>query len=152
MSTATRPGPAAGPGRGRPGGPMRGPMGGGPMGGGLGMPVEKPANFRETLRRVLGLLHPERLIVGAVLVLALTSVAFAVAGPKLLGNATNVLLLSTGGVAALAPILGIADPEDMSDPLPQALILTAIVITFGSSRRVGVCAAKNRATATSTSA
>jgi multicomponent Na+:H+ antiporter subunit C len=58
-------------------------------------------------------------------------------GFLLLGNATNVLLLSTGGVAALAPILGLAgseaDPEDMSDPLPQALILTAIVITFGLS-------------------
>ena len=49
----------------------------------------------------------------------------------LLGNATNLLLLSAGGAPGLAPILGYADPEDMSDPLPQALILTAIVITFG---------------------
>jgi ATP-binding cassette subfamily B multidrug efflux pump len=88
VSTATRPGAPAGfgPGRGRPGGPM-----GGPMGGGLGMPVEKPANFRATLRRVLWLLRPERATVGAVIALALTSVAFAVAGPKLLGNATNIL-------------------------------------------------------------
>jgi multicomponent Na+:H+ antiporter subunit C len=54
-------------------------------------------------------------------------------GFLLLGNATNVLLLSAGGVAGLAPILGIADPGEMSDPLPQALILTAIVITFGVS-------------------
>jgi ATP-binding cassette subfamily B multidrug efflux pump len=86
-STTTRPGAPGGfgPGRGRPGGPMGGPMGG------LGMPVEKPANFRGTLRRVLQLLRPERVTVGAVIVLALTSVAFAVAGPKLLGNATNIL-------------------------------------------------------------
>jgi multicomponent Na+:H+ antiporter subunit C len=54
-------------------------------------------------------------------------------GFLLLGNATNLLLLSTGGPGGLAPILGYADPEDMSDPLPQALILTAIVITFGVS-------------------
>jgi multicomponent Na+:H+ antiporter subunit C len=27
--------------------------------------------------------------------------------------------------------VGIAGPDEMSDPLPQALILTAIVITFG---------------------
>ena len=54
-------------------------------------------------------------------------------GFLLLGNATNVLLLSTGGYAGLAPILGLGDPADMSDPLPQALILTAIVITFGLS-------------------
>jgi multicomponent Na+:H+ antiporter subunit C len=52
-------------------------------------------------------------------------------GFLLLGNATNLLLLSSGGPAGVAPILGYGDPEDMSDPLPQALILTAIVITFG---------------------
>jgi multicomponent Na+:H+ antiporter subunit C len=54
-------------------------------------------------------------------------------GFLLLGNATNLLLLSTGGPAGLAPILGYSEPEDMNDPLPQALILTAIVITFGVS-------------------
>jgi multicomponent Na+:H+ antiporter subunit C len=52
-------------------------------------------------------------------------------GFLLLGNATNLLLLSSGGYRGLAPILGYAEPEEMSDPLPQALILTAIVITFG---------------------
>ena len=52
-------------------------------------------------------------------------------GFLLLGNATNLLLLSAGGPSGLAPILGYAEPEEMSDPLPQALILTAIVITFG---------------------
>jgi multicomponent Na+:H+ antiporter subunit C len=54
-------------------------------------------------------------------------------GFLLLGNATNVLLLSTGGPRGLAPILGYAEPDEMSDPLPQAFILTAIVITFGIS-------------------
>ncbi|MEX5718322.1 Na(+)/H(+) antiporter subunit C [Geodermatophilus maliterrae] len=54
-------------------------------------------------------------------------------GFVLLGNATNLLLLSTGGPSGLAPILGYSDPEEINDPLPQALILTAIVITFGVS-------------------
>jgi multicomponent Na+:H+ antiporter subunit C len=54
-------------------------------------------------------------------------------GFLLMGNATNLLLLSTGGPGGLAPILGYAEPEEMSDPLPQAFILTAIVITFGVS-------------------
>ena len=54
-------------------------------------------------------------------------------GFLLLGNATNLLVLSSGGPAGLAPILGYSDPEQISDPLPQALILTAIVITFGVS-------------------
>ena len=57
-------------------------------------------------------------------------------GFLLLGNATNVLLLSTGGLAALAPILGFAEPEQMSDPLPQALILTAIHISIAASWHV----------------
>ena len=54
-------------------------------------------------------------------------------GFLLLGNATNLLLLSTGGPAGLAPILGYSDADEINDPLPQALILTAIVITFGIS-------------------
>ncbi|WNV76108.1 Na(+)/H(+) antiporter subunit C [Geodermatophilus sp. DSM 44513] len=54
-------------------------------------------------------------------------------GFVLLGNATNLLLLSSGGPAGLAPILGYSDPEQINDPLPQALVLTAIVITFGVS-------------------
>jgi multicomponent Na+:H+ antiporter subunit C len=54
-------------------------------------------------------------------------------GFLLLGNATNLLLLETGGPAGLAPILGYAVPAEMSDPLPEALILTAIVITFAAS-------------------
>jgi multicomponent Na+:H+ antiporter subunit C len=61
------------------------------------------------------------------------SLTRVVLGFLLLGNATNLLLLSTGGPAGLAPILGYSDPEQISDPLPQALILTAIVITFGVS-------------------
>ena len=54
-------------------------------------------------------------------------------GFLLLGDATNLLLLSTGGPAGLAPILGYSDPQGINDPLPQALVLTAIVITFGVS-------------------
>jgi multicomponent Na+:H+ antiporter subunit C len=52
-------------------------------------------------------------------------------GILLLGNATNVLLISAGGAAGKPPIVGRAAPEEMSDPLAQALVLTAIVITLG---------------------
>lgn len=52
-------------------------------------------------------------------------------GIVLLGNGVNLLLLATAGARGKAPIYepGI-DPADYTDPLPQALILTAIVITF----------------------
>jgi multisubunit Na+/H+ antiporter MnhC subunit len=48
----------------------------------------------------------------------------------LVGNATNLLLLSTAGRAGEPPIGSPADPARVSDPLPQALVLTAIVITL----------------------
>lgn len=51
-------------------------------------------------------------------------------GVLVLGNATNLLLLSAGGAAGRAPFVGASTPADMSDPLAQAMILTAIVITL----------------------
>ena len=54
-----------------------------------------------------------------------------VLGLGLLSNGTHLLLLSTGGLeAGAAPVLS-ADTGTVVDPLPQALILTAIVIAFG---------------------
>ncbi|WP_292830717.1 Na(+)/H(+) antiporter subunit C [Microbacterium sp.] len=55
-------------------------------------------------------------------------------GFLLLGNATNLFLLIVMGQPGEAPFFGAAaSPEEMSDPLPQALTLTAIVITFAVS-------------------
>ena len=52
-------------------------------------------------------------------------------GFLLLGNATNLLLMIVMGVPGNAPFFG--TEGEMSDPLPQALTLTAIVITFAVS-------------------
>jgi ATP-binding cassette subfamily B protein len=52
-------------------------------------PVQKPANFKASFRRLLDRLAPERMLVVLVIALAVVSVAFAVVGPKILGNATN---------------------------------------------------------------
>jgi ATP-binding cassette subfamily B multidrug efflux pump len=51
----------------------------------------KPKNFRASLRRLMGRLRPERRLIAIVLVLGVVSVVFAVIGPKILGNATNIL-------------------------------------------------------------
>lgn len=72
--------------------------GGGPgPAGGMGVPGEKAMDFRGTLRRFVGALRPERVPVAAVLVLGVASVALAVAGPKLLGTATNVIFAGVVG-------------------------------------------------------
>lgn len=56
-----------------------------------------------------------------------------VLGFILLGHGTNLLLLVAGGSPGRPPVLRgeEADPAGMADPLPQAMALTAIVITFG---------------------
>ena len=52
-------------------------------------------------------------------------------GIILVGNGVNLLILAAGGRSGLAPLYEEGTPaEDYADPLPQALILTAIVITF----------------------
>lgn len=55
-----------------------------------------------------------------------------VIGLGVLGHGANLLLLMAGGRAGRAPILG-DGTGPYADPLPQALALTAIVITFGVS-------------------
>lgn len=54
-------------------------------------------------------------------------------GFLLLGNAANLLLLIVMGAPGIAPFANAGEPDEMSDPLPQALMLTAIVITFAVS-------------------
>jgi multicomponent Na+:H+ antiporter subunit C len=55
-----------------------------------------------------------------------------VIGLGLMSHGANLLLLLAGGRAGRAPFVGDEGaPADVADPLPQALALTAIVITFG---------------------
>lgn len=57
-----------------------------------------------------------------------------VIGLALLGHGANLLLLLAGGRAGRAPLVGDGPPAaDVADPLPQAMALTAVVITFGVS-------------------
>ncbi len=65
-------------------------MGGGFMGMG-GPPAGKTKNVRQTLGRLVGRLRPEAMWIAVVTVLGAASVAFAVIGPKIIGNATNVI-------------------------------------------------------------
>ncbi len=53
-----------------------------------------------------------------------------VIGIGLLGHGVNVLLVLSGGDGGDPAFAG-GDPDRFADPLPQAFILTAIVITFG---------------------
>ncbi|MFQ4148674.1 Na(+)/H(+) antiporter subunit C [Arthrobacter sp. LAPM80] len=79
-----------------------------------------------TLLLVMGVLYA----VGIYLLLE-RSLTRVLLGLMLLANATNLLLLATGGYAGLAPIYNKnIPPTEFNDPLPQAFILTSIVISF----------------------
>lgn len=56
-----------------------------------------------------------------------------VLGLAILAHGANLLLLLAGGRAGVAPFIGQGQPENFADPLPQALALTAVVITFGTT-------------------
>ena len=56
-----------------------------------GMSTEKSLDFRGSSRRLLRTLAPQRLLVAVSLALAAVSVTLSVLGPKLLGDATNLI-------------------------------------------------------------
>ncbi len=88
--------------------PRRGPGGGGGPFGGMGMPAEKSLNFGPSAKRLFRRLHPESIGVALVVVLAVLSVTFSVLGPKILGNATNIIF---NGVISKQLPLGITQQQ-----------------------------------------
>jgi multicomponent Na+:H+ antiporter subunit C len=82
------------------------------------------------LGAVLGVLFA----IGTFLILR-RDVVRVVWGVAILSQGANVYLVTMGGLSGLAPISGhgLADPATTTDPLVQALVLTAIVIGFGTT-------------------
>jgi len=68
------------------------------------------------------------LFAGGLYLMTHRSLTRIIIGFGLLGNGVNLLLLITGGPPGEAPILG--RTGELADSLPQALILTSIVIGF----------------------
>ena len=87
-------GGTATPGTGERATPKRGPGPTATMGPGRfmgGMSTEKALDFKNSGRRLLGTLRPYRILVVLALTLAVGSVTLAVLGPRLLGEAINVV-------------------------------------------------------------
>ena len=73
------------------------------------------------------------LVAAGVYLLLERSLTRILIGVLLASNGVNVLFLVASGAAGGAPIIGVTAQQQMSDPLPQAMVLTAIVITLGST-------------------
>jgi ATP-binding cassette subfamily B protein len=72
--------------------PMAGParfMGGGP--------IERSMDFKGSLKRLVGLMRPDRAYLYLVLALGTLSVALAVTGPRILGHATDLIFAGVVG-------------------------------------------------------
>ncbi len=142
--------PSAPSGTGAPAAPARRPGGGpGMFGMGMGLPPQKSKDFGGTFRRLLGELRPEAPRIAVVLVLAVISVSLAILGPKLLGEATNVIFegaVSTQLATQVPPgtpvdvvVAGLraAGQDDQADLLASLGITTiGAGIDFGELARI----------------
>lgn len=84
--------------------------------------TEKSLDFKNSSKRVLGMLRPERVSIYGMLLLGALSVACAVAAPKLLGNATNLIL--KGALGPHFPTQQALDEATHSNSKTAALLRT----------------------------
>ncbi len=114
--------------------PERPPMRRGPGAGfGAGMPAEKSMNFGPSAKRLLGRLAPERVRIVLVILLTVISVTFSVLGPRLLGQAIN--LVFDGAISATLPAgttkAQIIDHLRATGQSQQADLLSGMTLTPG---------------------
>jgi ATP-binding cassette subfamily B multidrug efflux pump len=130
-----------------PAGPAARP-GPGPRGGhgmmGMGMPTAKARDFRGSFRRLVARLRPEAPLIALVVVLAVISVAFAVVGPKILGDATNDIfqgLISQNLPAGVTQEQAVAalraqGQNQLADMLASMQLTPGVGIDFGALAQV----------------
>ncbi len=131
------------------GGPQRGPgAGGGPMmgpgGHGLMTAGAKSKDFKAALTRLGGYLKPHAAAIAAVIVLTVVSVALSIAGPRILGDATNVLFEGVigmqfpEGVTQQQAIDGLraAGEDRLADMLTSMTVTPGASIDFGRIARL----------------
>ncbi|MCO8270622.1 ABC transporter ATP-binding protein/permease [Actinoplanes sp. TRM 88003] len=114
---------------------MTRPMGGPPAVRAMAgpMPTEKLQDFKGSTKRLLGLLKPQRVLVGFVLLAGAVSVALSVIGPYLLGHATDVIFqgvvgrMVDGGVTKAEAVAALRARGENT----QADLLSAVDFTPG---------------------
>ncbi|WP_107840909.1 Na(+)/H(+) antiporter subunit C [Metasolibacillus meyeri] len=71
------------------------------------------------------------LFMAAIYLILSRSLLRIIIGTGLLSHGAHLLILTMGGLGGSAPPVLAEGVTDFADPIPQALILTAIVIAFG---------------------
>ena len=88
---------------------------------GATVPVERSKDFRNSTLRLISWMRPERFRLILVLSTAVISVMMSVVGPKILGNATNVI------------INGVRSPEGIDFPELHQTLLIVVGLYLGSA-------------------
>lgn len=92
------------------------PFGGhGPMGGSMGV-VEKPKNFKRTMKNLIKYLRPFWASIIIVFIFAVASTTFAIMSPKILGNATNQVV---------SDYINIKAYDQITSNLPKEVVIPA---------------------------
>ena len=120
------------------GGPGRGPASF------MGGPSEKPMDFKGSGRRLLASLRPERGLVLGGLALAAASVALSVTGPKILGQATDLIFAGVvgrqlpAGLSKEAAVAGLRAKGQgtLADIISHTDVIPGQGIDFGAVGRV----------------
>lgn len=110
-------------------------------------PGEKPKNFKHAIKRTIDLLRPERMRLTLIIILTAIGVALTVAGPKLLGDATNVVFNGVIGrqMAEFPPgttqeeaveLLRAEGQDQLADMLTGADFVPGQGVQFGDLARV----------------
>jgi ATP-binding cassette subfamily B multidrug efflux pump len=128
---------AGGPG-GRPGGFGR--PGGGPPHMMMLQPTAKAKDFKGSFRRLVGLLRPERPLIILVIVLGVIGVTFGIVGPRILGNATNMVFegvvgrLMPAGVSKDQAVAGLRarGQDNLADMLAAMNVVPGQGVDFGA--------------------
>ncbi len=85
------------------------------------------------------------LVAGAVYLFSRREMLRVILGFILLGHGVNLILMAAGGTdRRVEPIGSDLDPAVVADPLPQAFVLTAIVIAFSITMFMLVLAVTGR--------
>jgi len=97
------------------------------MGGMQGFPAEKAMTFGPSAKRLVGRLHPERAMVVIVVVFGVLSVLLSVAGPALLGLATNIIVDGVFGPTGSGGLVGEGTGIDVAS---LQLLLGGVMLVY----------------------
>jgi ATP-binding cassette, subfamily B, multidrug efflux pump len=107
-------------------------------------PAAKSKNFRASARRLIGELGPEHRLLVVVLAFAVLSVVAAVVGPKILGEATNILFAGVvgaklpAGVSVDTVIAGLraSGQDNFADMLAAMHVTPGVGVDFDALTRL----------------